>query len=73
MSEPTDEDLLAYVQATAGLLGLPLDAVRARAVAVHLGRTAAIARVLDAAPLGPGDEPAELFRPAPFPPRELPE
>lgn len=73
MSGAADEDLLAYVQATAALLGLPLDPVRARAVAVHLGRTAAIARVLDAAPLGPGDEPAELFRPAPFPPRELPE
>ncbi len=62
-----DTQLLAYVQAAAGAVGLPLDEMRVRSVAVHLGRTAAMARLLDEAELGPQDEPAEIFRPAPFP------
>ena len=48
-------------------VGLPLDAARAQAVAQHLGRTVALARLLETAPLAPEDEPAEIYRPAPFP------
>lgn len=65
-----DQDVLAYVTAAARLVGLPLDATRAQAVAVHLARTAALARALESAALSPGDEPAEVFCPAPFPDRD---
>ena len=61
------EDLLVYVKAAAAVLELPLDDERVAAVAAHLARTAAMARLLDEADLAPGDEPAEIFRPAPFP------
>jgi hypothetical protein len=57
---------LAYVQAAAVAVGLPLDEAQAARVAEHLQRTAGIAAVLDAFPLAPHDEPAELFHPAPF-------
>jgi hypothetical protein len=60
-------EVLAYVKATAALLDLPLDEARALAVALHLGRTAAMARMLDAVPLAPADEIAEIYCPAPFP------
>jgi len=60
-------DLLAYVNTAARLLRLPLAPERAAAVAQHLARSAAIAGVLDDADLAPEDEPAEVFRPAPFP------
>lgn len=63
----SDEQVLAYVRATAALMAVPLDEARALAVALHLGRTAAMARSLEAADLAPHDEPAEIFRPAPFP------
>lgn len=63
----TDDEALSYVRAAAAVLGLPLDDAQARRVAVHLGRTAALALLLDEAALGEADEPAELFRPAPFP------
>ncbi|RYY65622.1 MAG: DUF4089 domain-containing protein [Comamonadaceae bacterium] len=65
-----EEQVLAYVKATATLLEVPLDAARARAVAGHLGRTAALARMLDAVPLQVHDEPAEIYCPAPFPGEE---
>lgn len=58
--------VLNYVKSSASLLGLPLDEARARRVAVHLERTAALAQSLDASPLAPDDELAEIFRPAPF-------
>lgn len=64
----SEEEVLAYVKAAAALIALPLDEARARAVALHLGRTAAMARLLDEAPLAPEDELAEIYRPAPFPP-----
>ena len=57
---------LAYVQAAAVAMGLPLDSARAARVAVHLQRTASLANALEDTPLDPHDEPAELFRPAPF-------
>lgn len=63
----TDADVLAYVKASAALLALPLDDARAQAVAAHLARTAALAKLMEQADLGPADEPAEIYRPAPFP------
>lgn len=65
-----ETEVLAYVKAAAMALGLPLDAARAQAVAQHFGRTVAIARVLDGAPLAPEQELAEIYRPAPFPGEE---
>ena len=64
----SDDDILAYVNVAAAAAGLPLDAARAQRVAAHLARTAAMARQLESAGLQAHDEPAEVFRPAPFPP-----
>jgi hypothetical protein len=58
---------LAYARASAALLELPLDGDQAERVAVYLARTANMARMLDAIPLDPADEPAGLYCPAPFP------
>ena len=57
----------SYVDAAAAALGLPLDKAQAQRVAIHLGRTAALARQLDAFAFEVHDEPAEVYRPAPFP------
>ena len=65
----TDPDLLAYVNTTASLLGLLMDAERAVRVAAHLQRTAAMAEMLNAAALGANDEIAEIYSPAAFQPR----
>ncbi len=62
-----EDEVLAYVNAAARAVGMPLDAARARSVAVHLGRTALLAQALDAAGLAHEDEPAEVYCPAPFP------
>lgn len=59
--------VITYLQAAAQVVGLPLDATRARAVAQHFTRTLALARSLDDAPLAPEHELAELYRAAPFP------
>lgn len=58
---------LAYVQAAAVALDLPLGAERAERVATHLQRTAAMAQLLQAFPLDDETEPAEVYSPAPFP------
>ncbi|MEO5671827.1 MAG: DUF4089 domain-containing protein [Ramlibacter sp.] len=63
-----DADILAYVNAAAKLLELPLDDARAGRVAGHLARTAALARQLEDAGMGVDDEPAQVYCPAPFPP-----
>jgi hypothetical protein len=63
----TDEQVLDWVRAAALAVDLPLDAERLTAVAQTLARTAAMAQQLDAFPLAPHDEPAEIFRAAPFP------
>ena len=60
-------ETLAYVKAAALAVRLPLDDAAAQRVADHMGRTAAMARMLDAAELAPEHELAEIFRPAPFP------
>jgi hypothetical protein len=62
-----ESQVLAYVKAAAAVLALPLDDARAAAVALHFGRTAAIARVLEGAPLAPEVELAQIYCPAPFP------
>ena len=58
--------LLEYVKTTAALLDLPLDEARAERVAGHLTLSAALARSLEAYPLAPDIEPAEVYCPAPF-------
>ncbi len=63
-------ELLAYVDAAARLVGLQLDTARAKAVALHLGRTAALAQALEDVTLPVEDEPAEVYCPAPYPQRE---
>ncbi len=65
-----EAEILRYVQAAALAVDLPLDEARSRAVALHFGRTVAIARSLDPIDLHPHDEPAEIFRPAPFPTKD---
>lgn len=62
----TDEQTLAYVQAAAVAVDLPLSDAQAQRVATHLQRTAALAAVLDGFALTPHDEPAEIYCPAPF-------
>ena len=61
-------NIAAYVASAAAVLDLPLPPDRAARVAAHLQRTAALAALLDAAPLAPHDEPAEIYCPATFPP-----
>jgi hypothetical protein len=60
----SDDDMLAYVHASARLLGLPLDEARAARVAGHLQRTATLAALLEQQSLTVEDEPAELYCPA---------
>ena len=62
-----EREVLNYVKAAAQAVHLPLDEARAAAVAVHLGRTVAMARLLDGADLAPEQELAEIYCPAPFP------
>lgn len=59
--------MLQYVQAASLALELPLDEARQQAVAAHLARTLVLAQTLEQAPLHVADEPAEIYRPAPFP------
>ena len=66
-----EQDILAYVKAAAPALGLTLDTQRAAAVAQHFGRTVAMARLLEQAPLAPEHELAEIYRAAPFPAEEV--
>jgi hypothetical protein len=60
-------NLTEYVRSAAGLLGVPLTEAQLERIAVHLERTRAMAVMLQAVPLGVDDEPAEIFKPAPFP------
>jgi hypothetical protein len=56
-------DMLTYVQASAHLLGVPLDPARAQRVAQHLERTAAMAQLLADYPLTPDMELTEIYCP----------
>jgi hypothetical protein len=66
----TDAEVLAYVRAAAAALALPLDEQRVLRVAVHLMRTAKMARDLERLSLDADVEPAALYCPAPFPPQD---
>ncbi|GEM_PF-1192921 len=65
--EPAPPELIAYVRSSARLLDLPLADAQVERVALQLARTRAIAAALRGVPLAAHDEPAEIFRPAPFP------
>ena len=64
----TETEVLANVKASAIAQGLSLDDARARSVATHLARSAHLAQLLDAAPLGPDHELAEIYKPLAFQP-----
>ena len=70
MSDLTQEQaqIQDYVRATARFLALPLDDAQVERVAAHLARTEALVAGLQAMPLPPDLETAEIFCPAPFPP-----
>jgi hypothetical protein len=67
-----NSEILAYVKAAARVVNMPIDDAAAQRVAAHLGRTAALARLLDQADLAPEHEPAEIYRPAQFPAESKP-
>jgi hypothetical protein len=58
---------LALVQANAHALGLELNAAEAERVALHLGRTLALADLLQAFPLEDHEEVAAIYAPGPQP------
>ena len=60
------DEVIAYVKASANLLALPLDDAAALRVAQHMQRTLELVRLLATAELGPEDELAEIYCPAPF-------
>lgn len=62
---------LAYVRASAAVLGLPLDDAQVLRVASHLQRTAAMAAMLEAVDLPPEAEPPQLYVPKLPPTPEL--
>ncbi len=62
---------LDYVNSTAQLLGIPMDAARAERVAAHLQRTVAMAALLDAGDLPVDVELAEIYCPAAYKPNEI--
>ncbi|MBX3625570.1 MAG: DUF4089 domain-containing protein [Rhizobacter sp.] len=64
----TQEDIERYVRSAAQMASLPLADAQVQRVAVHLARTKALADSLLAVPLPEETEPAEVYRPAPFPP-----
>ena len=64
----TEAQTLAYVQAAAVAVDLPLSEAQAQRVTTHLHRTAGLAALLDGFELAPHDEPAEIYCPAPFQP-----
>jgi len=64
----TQDDIERYVRSAAQMASLPLDDAQVQRVAVHLARTKALADSLLAFPLPEETEPAEVYRPAPFPP-----
>lgn len=60
-------EALAYVRAAAVAVDLPMDDERARRVAATLVASAGLARLLQDHALRVHDEPAEIYRAAPFP------
>jgi hypothetical protein len=66
-----DTQTLAYVSATSTALGFAPDAARDSRVAMHLGRTLGMVKLLDSIPLAAHDELAEIYQPAPFPSSDI--
>ena len=65
-----EADVLNYVNSTAVLLSISMDAARAGRVASHLQRTVAMAALLDTANLSVEDELAEIYCPTLLKPNE---
>ena len=63
-----ESEVLAYVKASAAAQRLLLDDARAQRIAIHLARSAHLAQLLEDAPLGVDDEPAEIYKPMAFQP-----
>ena len=62
-----DTEALAFVKAAAAAVSLPLDDAQALRVAVHMQRTSLMAAQLEAFSMQVDMEPADVFKPAPFP------
>ena len=60
-------DTADFVRSAARLSDLPLDEAQVQRVAAHLARTKLMVTLLRDAPLPDALEPAEVYRPAPFP------
>jgi len=67
MNEPTPAHIVDYVRSAARFVRLVLDDAAIERVAMHLARTDAMVDGLRLMPLPHDAEPAEIFRPAPFP------
>lgn len=63
---PSANPLHDYVTHAAALLDISLDEARTARVAMHLGNTAAMAKLLETVPLAFHDEPADIYCPAAF-------
>ena len=61
------DDVQAYVRVAAPLMEFQLDDAQVLRISQHLQRTAAMAAQLQAVPLSPADELAEIYCPAPYP------
>lgn len=57
------DDIDAFIDRTAALLGLPLDPAHKPGVAANLARTAAIAKLVTEFPLPDDVEPGPVWRP----------
>ncbi len=62
-----DQLIPAYINASAALLGIPMNAARIKRVAAHMQRTAAMAALLEIADLAVHEELVEIYCPAAFP------
>lgn len=67
MNDTTPGHIVDYVRAAARFARLALDEAAVERVAMHLARTEAMVDSLRLVPLPHDAEPAEIFRPAPFP------
>jgi hypothetical protein len=63
----TEQETFQYVKTTAVAMQLPLTDMQAQRVAEHLQRTVGMVAALNALPLLPEHELAEIYCPAPWP------
>lgn len=59
----TDDEIAAYVDAAAAMLGLPIAPAHRPGVLRYFALAARMAAVIDAVPLSPNDDPAPTFTP----------